>query len=56
MIIVMDILNPENDDAAPTKQPVKALEEESAKEVKDYSRLQRVQVISITGQIVDVTL
>jgi hypothetical protein len=51
MVIVLNVLNPELDDTAPA-QPETADEVKTEKE--DRTRLTRLQVISITGELVDV--
>jgi|694.fasta_scaffold03047_26 hypothetical protein len=50
MVIVLDILSPDKEEVAPKKSEVT---EQPKETLVDMQRLTRVQVISITGELVD---
>lgn len=52
MVVVLDVLNPELNDTAP--QPQKAKQEREEVEARNNARRTKLQVISITGELVDV--
>lgn len=52
MVVVIDVLNPDLNDTAP--QPREAKKERDEVEARNNARRTRLQVISITGELVDV--
>jgi hypothetical protein len=52
MVIVLDVLNPELNDTTPQKQDTS--KERAESESRNNARRTRLQVISITGELVDV--